>query len=186
MTDAASIRQGLSRAAWGYLILHLNFNLGNLNLLPDWAGYLLFFSAIGLLGTHLRDLILLKPFCILLCGAAGVDWTAVLMTGQALLSQFFLLNALLTCIALYFSFQLLTDLALLAQEQGVHADGLRICRNIDTVLRVLLLLPLPWSEGEILQILSFALLGTGLVVCLCIAYQLFSLLKYFPDVSADS
>ena len=64
----AGIRSALSRIAWAYLLIHLHFRLNNLDLLPDWAGYLLIFSAIGLLAGELRDLPLLRPFCILLGG----------------------------------------------------------------------------------------------------------------------
>ena len=52
----AGIRSALSRIAWAYLLIHLHFRLNNLDLLPDWAGYLLIFSAIGLLAGELRDL----------------------------------------------------------------------------------------------------------------------------------
>jgi len=72
----AGIRSALSRIAWAYLLIHLHFRLNNLDLLPDWAGYLLIFSAIGLLAGELRDLPLLRPFCILLGAVSGVDWLA--------------------------------------------------------------------------------------------------------------
>lgn len=50
----AGIRSALSRIAWAYLLIHLHFRLNNLDVLPDWAGYLLIFSAIGLLAGELR------------------------------------------------------------------------------------------------------------------------------------
>ena len=46
----AGIRSALSRIAWAYLLIHLHFRLNNLDVLPDWAGYLLIFSAIGQIG----------------------------------------------------------------------------------------------------------------------------------------
>ena len=107
----AGIRSALSRIAWAYLLIHLHFRLNNLDLLPDWAGYLLIFSAIGLLAGELRDLPLLRPFCILLGAVSGVDWLSFLLTGAEFTGRFFLLSALITCVALYFHFQLLTDLA---------------------------------------------------------------------------
>ena len=110
----AGIRSALSRIAWAYLLIHLHFRLNNLDLLPDWAGYLLIFSAIGLLAGELRDLPLLRPFCILLGAVSGVDWLSFLLTGAEFTGRFFLLSALITCVALYFHFQLLTDLAALA------------------------------------------------------------------------
>lgn len=42
-----TLYQGVSHAAWGYFFLYFDVNLGPLNVLPDWAAYLLFLSAIG-------------------------------------------------------------------------------------------------------------------------------------------
>ena len=92
----AGIRSALSRIAWAYLLIHLHFRLNNLDLLPDWAGYLLIFSAIGLLAGELRDLPLLRPFCILLGAVSGVDWLSFLLTGAEFTGRFFLLSALIT------------------------------------------------------------------------------------------
>ena len=92
----AGIRSALSRIAWAYLLIHLHFRLNNLDVLPDWAGYLLIFSAIGLLAGELRDLPLLRPFCILLGAVSGVDWLSFLLTGAEFTGRFFLLSALIT------------------------------------------------------------------------------------------
>ena len=171
----AGIRSALSRIAWAYLLIHLHFRLNNLDLLPDWAGYLLIFSAIGLLAGELRDLPLLRPFCILLGAVSGVDWLSFLLTGAEFTGRFFLLSALITCVALYFHFQLLTDLAALADrrsgEGGRSPLGrrLRLCRNADAVFRVAFCL-LPylanWRWVELLiALLSLLWLGTCAVIC---------------------
>ena len=182
----AGIRSALSRIAWAYLLIHLHFRLNNLDVLPDWAGYLLIFSAIGLLAGELRDLPLLRPFCILLGAVSGVDWLAFLLTGVEFTGRFFLLSALITCVALYFHFQLLTDLAALADRQsgegGLSPLGrrLRVCRSIDAVLRVAVCL-LPYAAGwrwaePLLLLLSLLWLG----VCAVIVCGLFSLRALFP------
>ena len=146
MTDNIRIRQALTKIAWAYVLLYLDFNLGvnghSLNVLPNWAGYLLIFSAIALLGERLRDLLLLKPFCILLGAVSGVDWLSFLLTGAEFTGRFFLLSALITCVALYLHFQLLTDLAALADRRSGEGGRsplsrrLRLCRNADAVFRV--------------------------------------------------
>ncbi len=176
----SSTYRGLTKIAWGYVFLHLNLNLGTLNVLPNWVGYLLFFSAITLLGDQLRDLTLLKPFCILLGARELADWLAVFATGQTLMGQFFLLDALLTCIGLYFHFQLLTDLALLAEAAGESGGGLRTCRNVDAVLRTLMFLPLPWEEWDTLgTLILMGVLVVWIIVMFCIIWQLFRLRKKF-------
>ncbi|OUQ56378.1 hypothetical protein B5E56_12925 [Flavonifractor sp. An112] len=176
----SSTYRGLTKIAWGYVFLHLNLNLGTLNVLPNWVGYLLFFFAITLLGDQLRDLTLLKPFCILLGARELADWLAVFATGQTLMGQFFLLNALLTCIGLYFHFQMLTDLALLAEAAGESGGGLRTCRNVDAVLRTLMFLPLPWEEWDTLgTLILMGVLVVWIIVMFCIIWQLFRLRKKF-------
>ena len=210
----AGIRSALSRIAWAYLLIHLHFRLNNLDLLPDWAGYLLIFSAIGLLAGELRDLPLLRPFVIqavayeyrrkpsnvlgqrtyeaflVLNGVAGPLLLGVAVgtffTGAEFTGRFFLLSALITCVALYFHFQLLTDLAALADRRSGEGGRsplsrrLRLCRNADAVFRVAFCL-LPylanWRWVELLiALLSLLWLGTCAVIC-C---GLFALRRLYP------
>lgn len=176
----SSTYRSLTKIAWGYVFLHLNLNLGTLNVLPNWVGYLLFFSAIGLLEEELGELALLRPFCVLLGARELADWLAVFATGQTLMGQFFLLDALLTCIGLYFHFQLLTDLAILADGAGENGSGLRTCRNVDAVLRTLMFLPLPWEEWDTLgTLILMGVLVVWIIVMFCIIWQLFRLRKKF-------
>lgn len=188
MTDNIQIRRALSKIAWGYVLLYLDFHLSvnghTLNVLPNWAGYLLIFSAIVLLGVEWRSLLLLKPFCVLLGVVSAVDWVWVLLTGQELTGRFFLFSILLICVGIYFRFQMLTDLAQLAEDNGIRADSLRLCRNAEAVIQVLLMLPLPWEEYDALTLLSGALLVSGLLVCAFLIYQLFVLRNFFPEQAA--
>ena len=81
MTDRETLYRGASHAAWGYFFLYIDINLGTLNILPDWAAYLLFLSAIRKLQGERRDLALLRPLGILLAVWNGADWLAVLGGG---------------------------------------------------------------------------------------------------------
>ena len=182
----ALIRKALGNIAWGNLLILLDVNLGRLDVLPNWVGYLLIFYAIGYLADEVRDLPLLKPFCVLLGAAELLDWLAVFFTGESLTGRLFLVNALLVCVSLYFHFQLLTDLAALADrrsgEGGRSPLGrrLRLCRNADAVFRVAFCL-LPylanWRWVELLiALLSLLWLGTCAVIC-C---GLFALRRLYP------
>ena len=82
MTDRKTLYRGASHAAWGYFFLYLDINLGTLNILPDWAAYLLFLSAIGKLQGERRDLALLRPLGILLALWNGADWGLALFGGS--------------------------------------------------------------------------------------------------------
>ena len=39
--DRDALAIAIRRIGWAYLLLHLNINLGSLNILPNWWGYLL-------------------------------------------------------------------------------------------------------------------------------------------------
>ena len=184
MTDKTStIYRALGQIAWGYVFLYLDFSITfnglSLNLLPDWGGYLLLLSAIALLGDTLRDLPLLRPFGILLTIQAAVDWVWKLLTGSGLTDQFYLLSALIICVSIYFHFQLLTDLARLADSYSLPADTLRFCRNADAVLRVISLLPVGILGEEPATVFTLALLVGWLLVCIILVWQLFALRRRF-------
>lgn len=51
----------IKKIAWGYILIHVNFSLNTLNILPDWAGYLLFLSAIPMIGEEDESTNLLMP-----------------------------------------------------------------------------------------------------------------------------
>ena len=181
----ALIRKALGNIAWGNLLILLDVNLGRLDVLPNWVGYLLIFYAIGYLADEVRDLPLLKPFCVLLGATELLDWLAVFLAGEPLTGQFFLVNALIACVSLYFHFQLLTDLAGLAGRQagGEHlARRLRVCRNVAAVNRVLVtaLGYCPFPE-EVVTALALLLLLAALAVAIVAAHDLFALRRCFPE-----
>ena len=96
--------------AWGYLFLYFNLNLGSLNLIPSWVGYLLMGKAIKELKEASPAMGLLGPLCILLAALELWFWilTLIGINSQHYLLQ--LLSLLLAVAALYFHFQLLTNL----------------------------------------------------------------------------
>ena len=52
-----ALYRGVSHAAWGYLFLYLDVNLGTVSILPAFVGYLLFWSA-AWLARHVRSQVL--------------------------------------------------------------------------------------------------------------------------------
>ncbi len=183
MTNWNALYTGVSQAAWGYFLLYFNINLGSINILPDFVGYLLLLSAIRHLREARRDAALLRPLAIVLAVYYGIDWVAVIF-GANLDGLLPLAALVISLISLYLHFQLLTDLAALATRYQ-HEDGLdkRILtlRTIHTVLITVTALtvyisqwlPTGWEYG----ILPVVLLNS--VICLCIMAALFKLRKCF-------
>ena len=190
-----SLASALRKVAWGWILLHCNFNLGSLNILPDWLGYLLILQALSVLAKSVRSAALLIPFGMGLTGWSLVTWVLDIF-GVSI--TFLWLDLLVTVIGLYFQFQLLTDLAELADdwfwEQGAP---LRKYRTVQTVLTTVL-----WLAGffmvnktgfDIVEVLDgtfwgyilMILLLAGFITTICIARQLFTLQRDIAYMSEN-
>jgi len=123
MSDRETLYSGLSNAAWGYFLLHFDFNLGPVSILPRFAGYLLLLSAIKKLSGERRDLALLRSLCVLLAVWSAVDWLFS-WVGADLDGLFPPLDILIAAAGLYFHFQFLTDMAALAETHQPEEDNL--------------------------------------------------------------
>ena len=179
-----ALYRGVSHAAWGYLFLYLDVNLGTVSILPAFVGYLLFWRAIGALDGAVRDRSLLRPLCALLGAWAGPGWLYS-WTGGSLDGCFYPLDVILQAASLYFHFQLFTDLALLAaryQPEGADLDRhlLRL-RTLQVLLLTGLALVGPLSDlcGGPAPWLSVALSLAGLLVSLALMNRLFALRRCF-------
>lgn len=168
MTDRQTMYHGLSHAAWGYLFLCVDFNLGSVSILPRFVGWLLFLSAIEKLKEERRDLALLRPQGVLLTLWSGADWLAS-WTGRDVDGHFPPLDLVVAAAQLYFLFQFLTDMAALAEarqpEEGLSRKIL-LCRTVQTVLVTIFALApyLPSPRG-----LPEVLTG-GVMVILALVY----------------
>ncbi len=142
MTDREMLYSGLSNAAWGYFLIHFNFNLGlggsSINILPEFAGFLLLRSAIGKLSGERRDLALLRPLCTLLAWWHGAKWALAIVGVDMGEIQFVYLSLIVMTATLYFHYQFLTDMAFLAEKYQPPGEGLdRRIRGRRTALLVL-------------------------------------------------
>ena len=143
MTEQADLFTGVRRMFWGFFFLLLDFNL-NLNstvtipLLPDVLGWFFLFRGIDALSPARPSLELLNPFCIVL----GVCSLTQFLPALEELSPGWL-SLLLAMVNLYAYFQLLTDLATLAEEtleDGNMGKKLRACRTLLVVIQTALYL----------------------------------------------
>lgn len=142
MSDSRKLFHGLDRAAWGYFFLYFNINIGRVNLLPPFVGYLLFLSALKLMEHEEQELRLLRLLAILMALWHGVDWVVTSLGGNLYGLQF--IDLVRNVVNLYFHFQFLTDLASIARryqpEDADLAGWLLRCRTLQT-----LMLTIVWS-----------------------------------------
>lgn len=198
MTDYERLYTGLSHAAWGYFLLHFNFNLNvdstSINILPSFAGALLLLSAVNKLSAERRDLKLLRPLCMILAAWHLADWLLAL-AGTSLTGKILFLDLIFTAVLLYFHFQFLTDMAAIAEKYQPEEETLnrRILRR-RTVLLVLatiadvasglfqaadlgqmMKMEMPFG---LLTIALGVLLAVTLIVIVMIMFSLFQLRRY--------
>ena len=184
MTDKHKLYNGLSQAAWGCVFLYLNVNIGPVNLLPEFAAFLLFLSAIRNLEEEERELTLLKPFCVILCLCYLLYWCGAFVGGLS--GEWTTVPQLIAdVILLYFSFQFYTNLSQLAEkyqgpEDTLDRKLLRL-RTVQVVLTTALflvtrLLPVRSSWWEIV---ALGMTMVQAVVCLWIMFTLFAVRRLF-------
>lgn len=177
---------GVSRAAWGYFFLYFSVNIGTLNILPSFVGYLLFLSAIGLLEEEVRNLSLLRPLGILLAVWHGVDWLLT-MVGGDLDGVSLFLDLISSLVNLYFHFQLLTDLAAIAArhqpDDGTLDGQLFLYRTLQTILITGITLISCFSSwlGEVMVYVSGLMAILYLIAGVCLMAALFQLRRCFLE-----
>lgn len=174
------LTDGLKMIAFGYLLLHLNINLGTCNVLPNWLGYLLILKALPILGEYEPSALLLTPIGTLLAVWEGALWGMALFS---LTPDIYLLRVVASVIALYFHFQLLTNLADIAQKFGCkERRSILMLRTVRTILITLVALPIPWESIKVLSV-WIAIIYVFVAIWICVV--LFSFRRSLNEESLE-
>ena len=133
MTERTDLWIGTRRLFWGFFFLLLDFNLNfnsafTIPLLPNFVGWIFLWRGVDILSSARPSLGLLRPFC----GVLGVySLTQFVPSLDGLIPGW--LSLFISILTLYTHFQLLTDLAALAEEMlddGELAKRLRTSRTL--------------------------------------------------------
>ena len=176
--EREKLADAVQQIAWGYLLLHININLGTLNILPNWLGYVLMLSVLPLLGEAAPSALLLRPLGILLALWEGVIW-ALTIFGVSFDGT--VLSTIAAAVSLYFHFQLLTNLAELAERHSCPEQR-RILhlRTVRTLLITVFSLPIPWMKY---QVLSIGMAAVSIIVAFWICIVLFAFRSSLSETS---
>lgn len=186
MTDRQKLREGISKAAWGYLFIYCNVNLGNLNILPTFAGYLLFHSAIKELCEEERELELLNTLVGILTLWHIASWIGDLISFD-IESLIPIAYIIISVVNIYFHFQLLTNLATIAakyQPEGAELDrSILNCRTFQTIMltAVIILLRLTSPDNFVGAYTSIGIVILYLIAGIIMMKALFDLRRCFAD-----
>lgn len=159
----------LGRIAWGYALIYLHFNINSFDLLPDWAGWLLIFSALpGVAAAGEPSALLLRPLCWLLAAWEGLCWALEAMGRPTELWGLWLIAA---AVSLYVHFQLFTNLAGAAERFSCpQRRSLLTLRTVNVLFTTLLSLPLPlnsaapWLAWPLIAVSLAIIVGTLVVM----------------------
>lgn len=167
--DREKLAHGVWMIAWGYVLLHVNINLGALDILPNWLGYIFMLSVLPTLGEAEPAALLLRPLAISLAIWEGLIGVLTLLGVDMGMN---LLEVIVLVISLYFHFQLLTNLSEIAKTCECHEQNrILILRTVKTLLITFWTLSLVWKLHEILVILITVV---HIIVAIWICFVLFS------------
>lgn len=184
MTERNPIADAVSTIAWACVILHLDFNLGRLNLLGNWIGYWMIADAVKKLGSENPEAALLESLAVGLAVWDGICNVLWLLLGVRV--NIYAVNIVVFALMLYLRFQLLTNLAEIAETHGCPQKGkLLILRTVQTLL-LTASVPLPeFGAGSIGYYVTVAVNAVVAVWILVLLFSLRKSLDWMPPPRSD-
>ena len=127
------IAKALKRIVIGYLFIVFNFNIGTLDIVPNFVGYILIYQALNTLQGELEHYALLKNFSVILGIVAFVNWIFAFLS-------IIPLSLIVFIITLCFDYLLFTDIISIAQKYHYNRsslDYMKWLRNARVILFVI-------------------------------------------------
>ncbi|MBR3767505.1 MAG: hypothetical protein IKL10_04600 [Clostridia bacterium] len=179
MTENQKLYSAITKIAWGYIFILVHIKINTMDLLPSFVGYGMILYSLTLLKDNCKTIMLLRPLAVVLIIWTALSWVQETI-GAQLIPFINYISFIIEIIELYFNFQLLTDLSLLAlqhQKEENIAKKLITRRNIYTVCTTFLF------------ILSFVMqkffpTGADIVATIFFATGIITLIIMFMIVSA--
>ena len=166
------LANAFGKVAWAYVFLYMDVTLLVVNVLPKWVGFLLILSAFPVLSEHVPAMTLLRPLGLILALWHGLNWGLDIFGGSI---EVYILDVLEAILALYFFFQLLTNLAeILQQLELTEAKKILTLPTVQAVLITCTALVIPLISS---QWITMTLGGIHLVVVLWVCALLFGIKK---------
>lgn len=164
MREELTLGMAVKKIAWGYILIHSAISIGTLDLLPDWLGFSFMLAAIRKLQEEEESMGLLEPLAKIL-----IVWNAIVWAGKFLgwNLEAFPFAIIINIVGIYFHFQMLTNLASIAEKrESERGKSIRILRTVETLMNTVLtiMLYLHISEGWMIAVAIVGLIG---VIWIC-------------------
>lgn len=159
--------QSIKGIAWAYILLCFHLKIVTIDLLPDWYGYYLIYTALPVMEKREPSAGLLKNFVVFMTGFEAVEWFLQVF-GVSL--NTYILSVFIGVVYIYTHFQLLTNLADIArQDNSEHSIPIRqlrtcviVCTTAVNIINSFLPNRLLVYGIAIINILVFAILSAQL------------------------
>ena len=185
-SNISDVRSAVKKIAWGFFLMHMNFNLGPVDILPDWAGYALIVSALAFIVAFEEDLKKLRALGIALFVWSVITWIGGIFGIDTYLSYVGFIPAIGN---MYFIYRLFSELSDVSDEYSCpQTSSLRfwgIANVVSTaVASVISYLALIFSDVEVFVMIGMIILPIGTIIMLGSIITLFrfsSAIKDVPD-----
>lgn len=145
-SDIYSLKSSIKRIGWSYIFIYFSLTLGSLDILPGWVGYMMILSEIYYIAEHDKSSLLLKTPCVILIIYEIMKWAGNLigLNYQSFdllpFSLIRIVGIIVGIISIYFHFQLLTNLANVAEIKGLYERKSILLnrRTLNTILQTII------------------------------------------------
>lgn len=176
VSDREKLAKALGQILWGYAMLHLDINLGSIDILPNWLGFYFFYKALSAIAETEPSAGLLKPLCIILGGWEGLLWVGKIL---GIVSAGIILTTISTVLRLYFFFQLLTNIADAAEKFGCPGKKkLLTLRTVQTITLTAFSVPINWEK---IQAAAIMIGITNLIILIWLCAVIASARKFLKE-----
>lgn len=178
MKQREQLSRALRKIFWAYIFLYFDINLGTIDILPAWLGYIFFYQAIrDGIETEEESAKLLKPITMVLVIYRLIDWFMVML---GIKMDILIVSELFAVIALYFHFQLLTNLANIADKYSyLGVNTLLNLRTVHTILTTFLAFTIHFEE---IYWLSLMIVVVQVVVTIFICNGVGKFRRFIDDI----
>lgn len=180
MNESKKAAYAVKLIAVGYLFMYLNVNLLTIDVLPDFVCYILILKALPYLAEDEPSALLLRPLGIILLIWQTLQWLFGIFSFSA---ELYGLGIIISIINLYFHFQLLTNIAHIAEKYDCpQKRKLLVLRTVQTLLLTVMAIPVPWNTYLPVTI---AILVVQLIIAFWICAVLFSLKNSLNKITVE-
>ncbi len=188
------IRKGLSYAAYGFLFVLININLGfngrSVDIMPDFIGFILFFLAFDLLGSYTAGREYLKWASLLLIVLSGAQWIMNIASPapEEAGSAASILQSVTTIVAAIYFFIFFGSLEAVARDfHSPREDTIHLLRYFNLIVDIALFaMPLFLTRFVSATVTLTLILGAAaLAAAIATAVTLFRLRKDVLDAAAQ-